>query len=441
MRRATTFILASLLLVACAAAGTSAPGDQASSPAVGAVPTRAATASPPDPGVPAVAGGGADIVMARQGDRIVALDAGNGERLFEAPAGVGTPDWRTVYATSPDGSGTRVSRVKVDDGGSVDGQLTIPGRFVPATIGLGKTTIGLSADGGTLVLADPASPDGSSRFAVLSTALDAPASIISLAGRFTLDTLSPDGRRIYFVEHLSAEAGGHYVVRSYDVSARAFEAGIVVDKLNGDEAMAGTPIEQVVGNAGWVFTLYLGPDGPFVHALSTLDRIALCLDLPLPAGTVASTSGWGLGVAAGARVMYAANAALGRVFQLALDQPSVVRAAELPTAASGGLVLAKFDGAAGATGNGAAVSPDGSMLYVVGPTGLQVVSTVDLRLGAHLLADRTLTGIGIAPDGRTIYALGRDGRIVRLDPSTGAALGALDGTGYDAILRVAGERP
>jgi len=52
-----------------------------------------------------------------------------------------------------------------------------------------------------------------------------------------------------------------------------------------------------------------------------------------------------------------------------------------------------------------------------------------------------LTGIGIAPDGRTIYALGRDGRIVRLDPSTGAALGALDGTGYDAILRVAGERP
>jgi hypothetical protein len=301
--------------------------------------------------------------------------------------------------------------------------------------------IGLSADGRTLVLVDPEPPAGSSRFAVLSTSLDAPASIVTLAGRFTFDTLSPDGRRIYFVEHLSAEAGGHYVVRSYDVSARAFEAGIVVDKLNGDEAMAGTPIEQVVGNSGWVFTLYVGPDGPFVHALSTLDRIALCLDLPLPASAMASTSGWGLGIAAGGHVMYAANAALGRVYQLDLDQPGVVRTAELPAAASVDIELAKFDGAPGATGNNAAVSPDGSMLYVVGTTGLQVVSTVDLRPGAHLLADRALVGVGIAPDGRTVYALGRDGRIDPLDPSTGTVLGSLDGAGYDAILRVAAERP
>ncbi len=367
--------------------------------------------------------------------------ASTGERIFEAPAGVGTPDWRTVYATSPDGSGTRISRVQVDRGGSVDGQQTIPGQFVPATIGLADAPIGLSADGRTLVLVDPEPPAGSSRFAILSTALDAPASIISLAGRFTFDTLSPDGRRIYFVEHLSADAGGHYVVRSYDVSARAFEAGIVVDKLNGDEAMAGTPIEQIVGNSGWVFTLYLGPDGPFVHALSTLDRIALCLDLPLAASAGASTSGWGLGVAAGGHVMYAANAGLGRVYQLDLDQPGVVRTAELPTAATLAIELAKFDGAPGATGNLAAVSPDGSLLYVVGPTGLQVVSTVDLRPGAHLLADRALAGVGVAPDGRTVYALGRDGRIDRLDPSTGTILGSLDGAGYDAILRVTGERP
>lgn len=446
MRRAPIVLLAGLLVAGCAVAGSSGPGGQASpAAAASAAPASAATSSPIAPADPSAAPspgpGGTDIVIARRGDRVVVLDAGSGERLFEAPAGVGTPDWRTVYATSPDGSGTRVARVRVDRGGGVDGQQTIPGRFVPATIGTAAATTGLSADGGTLVLVDAAPPAGRSRFAILSTSLDAPAAIVSLAGRFTFDTLSPDGRRMYLVEHLAAEAGGHYVVRSYDVPARSLEAGIVVDKLNSGEAMAGTPIEQVVGHAGWAFTLYLGPDGPFVHALSTLDRVALCLDLPLPAGLRADTSGWGLGTDAGNHVMYAANGALGRVYQVDLDSPGVVRTAELVTAANPGVELAKFDGEPGATGTLAALSPDGLTLYVVGPTGLLVVSTRDLRTGRRLLADRALAGVGIAPDGRMIYALGRDGRIVRVDPSTDTILGALDGTGYEAILRVMGERP
>ena len=78
---------------------------------------------------------------------------------------------------------------------------------------------------------------------------------------------------------------------------------------------------------------------------------------------------------------------------------------------------------------------------LVGPTGLRRVSTTDVRTGAALLADRALAGVGIASDGRTIYALGRDGRIVRLDPSTDTILGARDGGGFDAILRVMGEQP
>lgn len=452
MRRASIVLLAGLLVIGCAVAGKSPPGGEASPAAPGGAtpdsgaPGRSApqpaSPSPTAPTSPSPAtGGDPDIVIARRGDRLVLLDAGNGQRLFETPAGVGTPDWRTVYATSPSGSATLVARVRVDEGGGVDAQETIAGRFVPATIGTAGVPAGLSADGGTLVLVDAEPPAGRSRFAILSTALDAPAAIVSLAGRYTFDTLSPDGRRMYLIEHVAAEAGGHYVVRSYDVSARALEPGIVVDKLNSGEAMAGTPVEQVAGNSGWVFTLYLGPDGPFVHALSTLDRIAICLDLPLPAGAATATSGWGLGTDAGAHVMYVANGALGRVYQVDLDSPGVVRAADLASAVNPLVQLAKFDGAPGTTGRLTALSPDGSALYVVGPTGLRVVSTRDLSSGALLLADQVLAGVGISPDGRMLFALERDGRIVRVDPGNGAVLGAFDSTGYDAILRVIGARP
>jgi hypothetical protein len=452
MRRAPIVLLAGLLVMGCAVAGKSSPGGETSPAAPGSVAPHGATPGraapqPDSPSPVAPASPSADkgseptIVIARLGDHLVLLDAGNGQRLFETPAGVGTPDWRTVYATSPSGSATLVARVRVDEGGGVDANQTIAGHFVPATIGTSAATTGLSADGGTLVLVDPAPPAGRSRFAVLSTAFDRPAAIISLAGRFTFDALSPDGRRLYLVEHLAADVGGHYVVRSYDVAARALEDGIVVDKLKSGEAMAGTPVEQVAGDSGWVFTLYLGPDGPFVHALSTLDRIAICLDLPLAPGSGAAASGWGLGVDAGAHVLYVANGTLGRVYQVDLDSPQVVRSADLATAANTLAKLAKFDGAPGTAGRLAALSPDGSSLYVVGPAGLRVVSTRDLSSGALLVAGQVLSGVGISPDGRMLFALERGGRIVSVDAATGAVLGAFDGTGYDAILRVIGGRP
>jgi hypothetical protein len=40
-----------------------------------------------------------------------------------------------------------------------------------------------------------------------------------------------------------------------------------------------------------------------------------------------------------------------------------------------------------------------------------------------------------------LFALERGGRIVSVDAAMGTVLGAFDGTGYDAILRVIGGRP
>ncbi len=444
MRRALTLCLVGLFVAGCAAGGTATPPRRtvAPAPAQGATPAAPVPASPgPSAAASPAARSATDIVLARRGDRLDVLDGGNLQRMFEVPAGVGTPDWLTVYATAPDGDGTRVSRLRIDAGGSPDRQQTIPGHFVPSTIGLAGAATGLSADGRTLVLVDPAPPAGYSRLAILSTNLDAPAAIVSLEGAFTYDTISPDGSRLYLVEHLAATSGGDYAVRSFDVAKRALDPGIVVAKNETGEAMAGTPIEQVVGNGGWVFTLYQGPDGPFVHALSTVDRTAVCLDLPVSEAAGPTLSGWGLAADDARRVVYAVNATLGRVYEIDLAGINVVRSADLATAATPGISLAKFGGDPGSTGTNAALSPDGSTLYVVTAAGLLVVSTGDLQTRGHLLADRVLTGIAVSADGRVLYALDRDGRIESVDAATGAPIGRLQGTGYDAILRIVGEQP
>jgi hypothetical protein len=45
--------------------------------------------------------------------------------------------------------------------------------------------------------------------------------------------------------------------------------------------MAGTPTKRATGpGARWVYTLYIGSDGPFVHALDTVGVRAVCIDLP-----------------------------------------------------------------------------------------------------------------------------------------------------------------
>ncbi len=450
MRRVPIVLLAGLLAAGCAAASTTPPG---AGPATVPPPAPTRSSTPPAasgaPAVPPAAGAtppaapraATDLILARRADHLAILDGGNLERLFEVPAGVGTPDWLTVYTATPDGAGTRVSRLRVEDGGAAQRQQSIPGRFVPATLGPAGATVGLSGDGRTLVLVDPAPPAGHSRLAILSTALDAPARMVTLAGDFTFDTMTPDGQRLYLVEHLAKEAGGDYVVRSYDMAKRALDPGIVAAKSDSGEAMAGTPIEQVIGTGGWVFTLYIGPDGPFVHALSTIDRVAMCIDLPVSPGADAATPGWALAADAGRTVLYAVNASLGRIYQIDPAAPTVVRAADLATAGTPVMTLAKFDGPPGAAGTNAALSPDGSTLYVVAPTGVLAVSTGDLKARARLLPDRAVAGIGVSADGRAIYALGRDGRILSVDSVTGTPLGVLQGTGYDAILRVVGAHP
>ncbi len=147
----------------------------------------------------------------------------------------------------------------------------------------GGEPAGLSADGTTLVLADATPPTGnlrtSSHFDVVFTNNLSERAAVTLKGDFSYDALSPDGGRLYLIQHVDQT---RYVVRAYDVDGHALLPGTIADKSQAGWVMAGIPVARTSGPGGRrVYTLYMRPGGtPFVHALDTVDGVAHCTGVP-----------------------------------------------------------------------------------------------------------------------------------------------------------------
>jgi hypothetical protein len=189
------------------------------------------------------------------------------------------------YVAMSNASSTTISAIRVRDGrvlafASYAGNYGIPAVTVSRAVG------GLSHDGRTLILGEPATgPDlrKQSRFLVLSTPKLRLVDALVLKGDFGFDALSPDARTLYLIEHASSSDVFRYAVRAYDLRARKLVATPVVDKAEPDESMSGYPVQRATSADGaWVYTLYQRSNSgkPFVHALDTLHRAAVCVDLP-----------------------------------------------------------------------------------------------------------------------------------------------------------------
>jgi MYXO-CTERM domain-containing protein len=180
------------------------------------------------------------------------------------------------------GADTLIKRMALGSGRAAS-ELRVPGRYgVPGVDSSGDTT-GLSADGGTLVLADLPRIVPSRTTHLL--ALDAPRLAVRaklvLFGYWTVDAISPDGRWLYLIHYPSSDIS-RYEVRAYDLRARRLLPQPIVDPSDRGEAMTGFAVARVM-SAGerWDYTLYFRPSGTaFIHALNTVGRRAVCLDLP-----------------------------------------------------------------------------------------------------------------------------------------------------------------
>ncbi len=184
--------------------------------------------------------------------------------------------------------------------GAVLQSTSVRGTYAAPAVALDASPGGLSADGGTLVLAKPRTsiPQQVTQLLVLDTDGLGVSDRARLEGDFSFDAISPDGSRIYVVQYLSPRDPTRYAVRAYDVAAGALLADPIVDPTERDPAeMRGYPITRVLSPDGrWAYTLYDGNrTHPFVHALDTTEGRAVCIDTPSLAGR-RDLYGLGLGV-------------------------------------------------------------------------------------------------------------------------------------------------
>lgn len=193
--------------------------------------------------------------------------------------GVPGPDG-TRYVTGHSDDKTVVR--ELGNGGSLQ-TATVKGQWwIPAVTAKGAPG-GLSADGGTLVLAESGSriPHGPTRLLILEARNLEVAQRLTLHGAFSFDAISPDGSKLYFIQYLSAHDPTRYAVRAYDRTAGQMLPDPIVDPNEHAGEMRGYPlIRQTSPDGRWAYTLYDGGgEQPFVHALDTGDGRAVCIDL------------------------------------------------------------------------------------------------------------------------------------------------------------------
>jgi hypothetical protein len=120
------------------------------------------------------------------------------------------------------------------------------------------------------------------RFAVLDARTLHVRRTIRLRGQFTYDALSPNGSTLFLIQHVGSGAVDHYYVRAYDLTRGRLLKRIIFDTREESSLMTGWAVTRATGPSGrWVYTLYARSNGTlFVHALDTIDRRAVCIDLP-----------------------------------------------------------------------------------------------------------------------------------------------------------------
>jgi hypothetical protein len=213
-----------------------------------------------------------------------AAAAGPSPGVLAGRDGVRAPGAAMRYVALTGQGTTALGAIRVRDG-RVLRFRTLRGELGVPLVAFDGTAGGLSHDGRTLVLSTYAPPDGTSsttQFAVIRTRGLGVARRIELPGTWAFDALSPNGRTIYALSYPSANDPNLYEVRAIDTASGRVLPGAIVDKREPDEAMRGLPVTRAVDAEGrWVYTLYAKSDGSgFVHALDTVARRAVCIDLP-----------------------------------------------------------------------------------------------------------------------------------------------------------------
>ena len=195
-------------------------------------------------------------------------------------SGVLSLDGSIRFTAQKAGANTLVAAVRAKDGSTVRSQ-TISGAFGIPMLTQNGYMGGLFHDGSAFVLQNMG-VENTSKFVILGSEDLGARTTISLKGTFGFDALSPDGSRLYLIQHMSTQDIQHYVVRAYDLIDHALLPGRIADKTQKSWVMQGSAVSRLETPDGrWAYTLYANPGGyPFIHALDTVRSVAHCIGLP-----------------------------------------------------------------------------------------------------------------------------------------------------------------
>jgi hypothetical protein len=214
-------------------------------------------------------------------------DGGPSPGVDQGSYGLLSADGAVRYVTLSGTQSTVLEAVRTSDG-HVLRWHTLEGGWGIPFVTYNGTTGGLARNGRTLVLAESAFSGGlrnRSLFAVVDPKTFG-YETIDLKGDFAFDAISPDARRLYLIEHVSATNFNRYLVREYDLQRNRLLPGAIADRTQRGWVMQGSPAARATSaNGRFVYTLYQNPGGyPFVHALDTARARAHCIGLPWKGG-------------------------------------------------------------------------------------------------------------------------------------------------------------
>jgi hypothetical protein len=164
--------------------------------------------------------------------------------------------------------------------GGAQRERRIPGVFSIPAVAYDSSPSGISANGRRLILITPRTryPRRRTTFAVVDPQRLSVRRLIHLKGDFSFDAISPDGSLMYLIKYDPRNLT-RYEVRAYNMHVQNLVADPVVDP-DEPEPMTGVPVTRTSSTDGrWAYTLYDSQEHPFVHALDTARRTAVCIDL------------------------------------------------------------------------------------------------------------------------------------------------------------------
>jgi len=356
------------------------------------------------------------------GQRIVAFRPG-ASTFTTLPVGLVSQDHQRIYTATPQGTHTQITVTHMKDG-AILRQFTIPGSYSTAEQDYTKSV--LSFAGQWLALKQVGGSESTSTFVVIDTKVGKVVKAIQLQGTFDLDAISPDGSRLYLLERLH-DTIGHYYVRRYDVNEGQLVQTIIADKAEiNDPRMIGSALTRQMATDGTrAYTLYTDTRSniAFVHLLPLASDYngARCIDLP--AGTSADLLHYyTLALSADDSTLYATNAALGVMVVISVTDKDIFSDDIRTTVHFSPVNMQVPSGERIRTlHNGAAISPDQAMLYVIGVRGIVAMNIADAKIQQSYVPQQSFTGIALSGDGQTLYAVSPNSGITLINVHSGQA--------------------